>query len=55
MMQGLNHVRTLKGHEHKVMALVFVEMEVPLCISSDRGGGVSYSFGALRTISQWQL
>ncbi|KAJ0740948.1 putative xyloglucan:xyloglucosyl transferase [Helianthus annuus] len=36
---GLNHVRTLKGHEHMVMALVFVEREVPLCISGDNGGG----------------
>ncbi|MFS8006498.1 putative xyloglucan:xyloglucosyl transferase [Helianthus anomalus] len=38
MMQGLNHVRTLKSHEHKVMALVFVEREVPLCISGDNWG-----------------
>ncbi|KAF5818330.1 putative [Myosin heavy-chain] kinase transcription factor WD40-like family [Helianthus annuus] len=37
-LEGLNHVRTLKGHEHKVMALVFVEREVPLCISGDNGG-----------------
>ncbi|MFS7982924.1 hypothetical protein Hanom_Chr11g00968481 [Helianthus anomalus] len=38
MMQGLNHVRTLKSHEHKVIALVFVEREVPLCISGDNWG-----------------
>ncbi|XP_076901121.1 uncharacterized protein LOC143555465 [Bidens hawaiensis] len=39
-LEGLNHVHTLKGHEHKVMALVFVEREVPLCISGDNGGDV---------------
>ncbi|KAK9073231.1 hypothetical protein SSX86_007555 [Deinandra increscens subsp. villosa] len=37
-LQGLNHVHTFKGHEHKVMALGFVEGEVPLCISGDNGG-----------------
>ncbi|KAL8237061.1 hypothetical protein R6Q59_018142 [Mikania micrantha] len=39
-LQGLNHVHTFKGHEHKVMALVFVEREVPLCISGDNGGDI---------------
>ncbi|KAI3761723.1 hypothetical protein L1987_52144 [Smallanthus sonchifolius] len=39
-LQDLNHVHTFKGHEHKVMAIVFVEGEVPLCISGDNGGDI---------------
>ncbi|KAI3807544.1 hypothetical protein L1987_23474 [Smallanthus sonchifolius] len=37
-LQDLNHVHTFKGHEHKVMAIVFGEREIPLCISGDNGG-----------------
>ncbi|KAK1427437.1 hypothetical protein QVD17_16123 [Tagetes erecta] len=39
-LQDLNLVHTFKGHEHKVMALVFVESEIPLCISGDNGGEI---------------
>ncbi|XP_076892307.1 uncharacterized protein LOC143544008 [Bidens hawaiensis] len=34
------YIYTLKGHEHKVMALVFVEREAPLCISGDNGSDI---------------
>ncbi|XAR62843.1 [Myosin heavy-chain] kinase [Bertholletia excelsa] len=49
-LQDLTHVHTFKGHEYKVMALVFVDKEQPLCISGDSGGGihiwdVTYPFG----------
>lgn len=37
-LQDFTHVHTFKGHEHKVMALAFVEKEQPLCISGDSGG-----------------
>ncbi|KAI3680854.1 hypothetical protein L6452_35631 [Arctium lappa] len=39
-LQGFNHVHTFKGHEHKVMAVVFVNREPPLCISADNGGDI---------------
>lgn len=39
-LQGFNHVHTFKGHEHKVMAIVFVNKEPPLCISADNGGDI---------------
>ncbi|KAF5749061.1 hypothetical protein HS088_TW04G01022 [Tripterygium wilfordii] len=39
-LQDFSHVHTFKGHEHKVMALVYVDGEQPLCISGDSGGGV---------------
>ncbi|KAJ9560356.1 hypothetical protein OSB04_005516 [Centaurea solstitialis] len=39
-LQGLNHVHTFKGHEHKVMAVAFVNKEPPLCISADNGGDI---------------
>lgn len=49
-LQDFTHVHTFKGHEHKVMALVFVDKEQPLCISGDGGGGIfiwdaSFPFG----------
>lgn len=46
-MQDFSHVHTFKGHEHKVMAVVYVDEEQPLCISGDSGGGIflwSFSF-----------
>ncbi|KAL2933869.1 Myosin heavy chain kinase A [Bienertia sinuspersici] len=39
-LQDFTHVHTFRGHEHKVMALVFVNQEKPLCISADSGGGI---------------
>ncbi|CAI9266659.1 unnamed protein product [Lactuca saligna] len=39
-LQGLNHVHTFKGHEHKVMAIVYVNREAPICISADNGGEI---------------
>jgi WD40 repeat protein len=38
-MQDFSHVHTFRGHEHKVMALVYVDEE-QLCISGDSGGGI---------------
>ncbi|KAJ0024646.1 hypothetical protein Pint_08109 [Pistacia integerrima] len=38
--QDFSHVHTFKGHEHKVMAVVYVDEEQPLCISGDSGGGI---------------
>lgn len=39
-LQGFNHVHTFKGHEHKVMAVLFVDSEPPVCISADNGGDI---------------
>ncbi|KAI3972654.1 hypothetical protein MKX01_019312 [Papaver californicum] len=39
-LQSFSHIQTLKGHEHRVMAVVFVDAENPLCISGDSGGGI---------------
>ncbi|XP_058189716.1 uncharacterized protein LOC131307305 isoform X2 [Rhododendron vialii] len=39
-LQDFTHVHTFVGHEHKVMAIVFVDDELPLCISGDSGGGI---------------
>lgn len=33
-------MHTFRGHEHKVMAVAFVDEEQPLCISGDSGGGI---------------
>lgn len=38
-LQDFSHVHTFRGHEHKVMALVYVDEE-QLCISGDSGGGI---------------
>lgn len=39
-MQDFSHVHIFKGHEHKVMAVIYVDDEQPLCISGDSGGGI---------------
>ncbi|CAI0607487.1 unnamed protein product [Linum tenue] len=40
-LQDFSHVHTLKGHEHKVMAVIYSEEgQKPLCISGDSGGGI---------------
>ncbi|KAJ7959173.1 Protein translocase subunit SecA [Quillaja saponaria] len=39
-LQDFSHVHTFRGHEHKVMALAYVDDEPPLCISGDSEGGI---------------
>ncbi|TXG53025.1 hypothetical protein EZV62_022194 [Acer yangbiense] len=39
-LQDFSHVHTFKGHDQKVMAVVYVDEEAPLCISGDSGGGI---------------
>ncbi|XP_050212779.1 uncharacterized protein LOC126664434 isoform X1 [Mercurialis annua] len=39
-LQDFSHVHTFKGHEHKVMAVIYVDEKEPLCISADNGGGI---------------
>ncbi|XP_062101266.1 uncharacterized protein LOC133807123 [Humulus lupulus] len=39
-LQDFSYVHTFEGHEHKVMAIVYVDQEQPLCISGDSGGGI---------------
>ncbi|CAJ2667700.1 unnamed protein product [Trifolium pratense] len=39
-LQDFSHLHTFRGHENKVMALVYVDDEEPLCISGDGGGGI---------------
>lgn len=39
-MQNFSHIHTFKGHEHKVMAVIYVDEEQPLCVSGDSGGGI---------------
>lgn len=39
-MQDFSHIQTFEGHEHRVMALMYVDQEQPLCISGDSGGGI---------------
>ncbi|KAI9072793.1 hypothetical protein K1719_045235 [Acacia pycnantha] len=39
-LQDFSHFHTFRGHENKVMALVYVDGEEPWCISGDSGGGI---------------
>ncbi|CAK8567401.1 unnamed protein product [Lathyrus sativus] len=39
-LQDFSHLHTFKGHENKIMALVYVDDEESLCISGDGGGGI---------------
>ncbi|CAN1234531.1 E3 ubiquitin-protein ligase TRAF7 [Linum perenne] len=40
-LQDFSHVHTFKGHEHKVMAVIYTEEGLePSCISADNGGGI---------------
>ncbi|KAL9239268.1 hypothetical protein vseg_013607 [Gypsophila vaccaria] len=39
-LQDFTHLHTYIGHEHRVMAMFFVDQEKPLCISADSGGGI---------------
>ncbi|CAN0892248.1 Myosin heavy chain kinase B [Linum grandiflorum] len=40
-LQDFSHVHTFKGHEHKVMAVIYTEEgQEPACISADSGGGI---------------
>ncbi|XVE55282.1 hypothetical protein DITRI_Ditri03aG0146100 [Diplodiscus trichospermus] len=39
-LQDYSHLHTFRGHEHKVMAVVCVDEEQPLCVSGDSGGGI---------------
>ncbi|KAI4337854.1 hypothetical protein L6164_016223 [Bauhinia variegata] len=39
-LQDFSHLHTFRGHEHRVMALAYVDEEDPLCISGDIGGGI---------------
>ncbi|CAI9268691.1 unnamed protein product [Lactuca saligna] len=39
-LQGLNRIHTFKGDEHKVMAIVYVNREAPICISADNRGEI---------------
>ncbi|CAK9152009.1 unnamed protein product [Ilex paraguariensis] len=39
-LQDFTPVHSFKGHEHRVMAVVFVDEEQSLCISGDNGGGI---------------
>ncbi|CAA0809968.1 zinc ion binding [Striga hermonthica] len=37
-LQDFTHIHSFKGHEHRVMAVVFMDGEQPLCISGDNEG-----------------
>ncbi|XP_031391638.1 uncharacterized protein LOC116203830 isoform X4 [Punica granatum] len=39
-LQDFSHVHTFRGHEHKIMAVVYVDDEQPLCVTADGGGGI---------------
>ncbi|KAI0511627.1 hypothetical protein KFK09_012257 [Dendrobium nobile] len=39
-LQDFSLVQTLKGHEHKIMAMVVVDGAQPLCISGDSSSGI---------------
>ncbi|KAK4742172.1 hypothetical protein SAY87_000173 [Trapa incisa] len=39
-LQDFSHVHTFRGHEHKVMCVVYVDEEQPLCVTVDNGGGI---------------
>ncbi|KAH9623191.1 hypothetical protein KSS87_001356 [Heliosperma pusillum] len=45
------HVHTFRGHEHRVMAVVFVDQGKPLCISADNGGDI-YSWEVIQPFGQ---
>ncbi|KAM7252812.1 hypothetical protein ACFE04_025430 [Oxalis oulophora] len=48
------HVHTFLGHEHKVMALIYVDEEEPFCVSAD-GGGCIYVWSTCSPHSQEPL
>lgn len=33
-------MHTFRGHEHKIMAVIYVEEEQPFCVTVDSGGGI---------------
>lgn len=39
-LQDFSPVHTFEGHEYKIMAIIYVDQEQPLCISGDSGGGI---------------
>ncbi|GAB2270387.1 hypothetical protein Dimus_005290 [Dionaea muscipula] len=39
-LQDFARVHTFRGHDHRVMAVSFVDGEQPMCISGDNGGGI---------------
>ncbi|KGN65591.1 uncharacterized protein LOC101212974 isoform X1 [Cucumis sativus] len=39
-LQDFSHVHTFIGHEHRIMDLVYIDEEQPLCVSADIGGGI---------------
>uniref|UniRef100_A0A7N0TN55 RING-type domain-containing protein n=1 Tax=Kalanchoe fedtschenkoi TaxID=63787 RepID=A0A7N0TN55_KALFE len=39
-LQDYSLVHTFRGHEHRIVALICVEKELPFCISGDSGGGI---------------
>lgn len=39
-MQDFSIVHAFEGHEHRVMAVIYVDQEQPMCISGDIGGGI---------------
>ncbi|OMO50379.1 hypothetical protein CCACVL1_30476 [Corchorus capsularis] len=57
-LQDYSHLHTFRGHEHKVMAIVCVDEEQPLCISGDSGGGIcvwnAKSPFALEPLKKWE-
>ncbi|XP_052188251.1 uncharacterized protein LOC127798727 isoform X2 [Diospyros lotus] len=50
-LQDFTLVHTFRGHEYKVMAVVFVDEAQPLCISGDSGGGI-YIWGISNPFGQ---
>ncbi|KAK6938360.1 WD40 repeat [Dillenia turbinata] len=39
-LQDFSHLHTFKGHEHRVMAITYVDEKEPFCISGDSGGAI---------------
>ncbi|GAB4862106.1 hypothetical protein Ancab_037358 [Ancistrocladus abbreviatus] len=38
--QDFTRVHTFRGHEHRIMAVTFLDEQQPMCISGDSGGGI---------------
>lgn len=38
--QDFSHVHSFRGHEHKIMAVIYADGEQQLCVSADSGSGI---------------
>ncbi|KAI3417659.1 uncharacterized protein J3R85_014340 [Psidium guajava] len=39
-LQDFSHIHSFRGHEHKIMAVIYADGEQQLCVSADSGSGI---------------